>query len=288
MTAQVARPANATAPAAVLGRIPEWSALSDRGQVRENNEDFWGAVGLGARLQMLEPVGGAALPLPANGVLFILSDGMGGARAGEEASRLGVERLSHELHARAGSVDENAALRAAFLATHAALVEAGRSDPAKKGMGATLSALWLRPGGTALVGHVGDSRIYQGREGRWRQVTDDHTLGEGLVRRGGLTPEAAARFRFRSLLEQAIGGDGRELEPQIATLDWRAGDAFALCSDGLYRPLEHGFETRLRAAAREAQLADGVRLLVEAANQAGGPDNITVLLVRATEGEGAR
>jgi protein phosphatase len=254
-----------------------WAALSDCGRQRPNNEDAWGAFALDAQLA---PLALSPSAWPAQGVLYVVSDGMGGARAGEEASRFCVERLSREVHARLGSADAGAALREAILATHAALSALSQTNPDWQGMGATLTALWLKSGGAVVLGHVGDSRLYGWREGHWRQWTDDHTLGEGLVRRGGLTAEAAARFRFRSLLEQVMGGDGRALDPQIVTTNWQAGDAFALCSDGLYRTLGGGLEAQFTDAIRKTKPEAGARLLVDAANSAGGPDNITVLLAR--------
>jgi len=256
----------------------DWAALSDQGRQRGNNEDAWGAFSLDAQLT---PLASSFSAWPAKGALYVLSDGMGGARAGEEASKFCVARLAVELHARLALPDQGAAMREAFVATHAALTAMSRSNHDWQGMGATLSALWLQPAGGVVLGHIGDSRVYGLRGGRCKQWTDDHTLGEGLVRRGVMVAEAAARFRFRSLLEQVMGGDGRPIEPQIVITTWQAGDGFALCSDGLYRPLASGLDTRLNAALQQAQLSDGARLLVEAANTAGGPDNITVVLVRA-------
>ena len=280
MASQLPGPAGAPTPLAPPSAPPAWAALTDRGRVRGNNEDAWGAFALEEG-----PVPLAARPegWPRHGVLFVVSDGMGGARAGEEASRFCIERLPVELLAHLGAGGGEAALDAALRATHAALTAAGLGNPAWHGMGATLSTLWLRPPGAALLGHVGDSRIYGRHAGAWRRCTEDHTLGEGLVRRGTMTPEAAAAFRFRSLLEQVMGGDGRALAPQVAPVPWQPGDAAVLCSDGLYRALDGDLEPRLAAAVREARLEDGARGLVDAANAAGGPDNITVLLVRAAE-----
>jgi protein phosphatase len=282
VTTQLSKPADALAvhppPAAPAWPPPDWAGLSDRGCQRENNEDSWGAFALGA-----EPVPLEAAPAgwPEHGIVFVLSDGMGGARAGEEASRFCVQRLAAELHARRADADSGRAIRDAFLATHDALILLGRSNPDWKGLGATLSALWLLPDGAAVLGHVGDSRVYRLDGGRWLQWTEDHSLGEGLVRRGQMTAEAVTRFKYRSLLEQVMGGDGRTIEPQIERVPRRSAHAFALCSDGLYRPLERGLEARLTAAIQGPPLASGARTLIDAANSAGGPDNITVVLVRA-------
>ena len=281
MSTSVSKPAEVgvppSAPKAVTPHAPDWAALSDRGRQRRNNEDAWGAFALDSQLSPLTP---GRSTWPAHGVLYVVSDGMGGARAGEEASRFCVARLVVELETRLESADAGSAMREAFLATHAALVELGRGNPDWQGMGATLSALWLLPNGSLVLGHVGDSRVYSGRGGQWRQLTDDHTMGEGLVRRGTMTAEAASRFKFRGLLEQVMGGDGRAIDPQIVLAGWQAEDGFALCSDGLYRTLAEGLETQLNTALRRANPADGAQLLVDGANAAGGPDNITVVLAR--------
>lgn len=279
MTTQISKPAVAAGVVAPETRLrpPEWAALTDRGRHRENNEDSWGAFALGASAG---PLTGGLAAWPAKGMLFVLSDGMGGARAGEEASRFCVERLAGELLARVAMTDANAAMREAILATHEALTTLGRTNPDWRGMGATLSALWLLPAGDFVLGHIGDSRIYRHEAGEWIRMTEDHTLGDGLVRRGQITAEAVVRFKFRSLLEQVMGGDGRPLDPQIIRGDCRPDDAFALCSDGFYRPLERGLGARLTAAVQAPGLATGVGGLIDAANAAGGPDNITIVLVR--------
>ena len=244
--------------------------------MRRNNEDCWGVFAPGISAAPLAP---GPLALAAGGVMLVVSDGMGGAKGGEEASRFCVERLAQEIATRAGSGDAAAAMREALVATHASLMTRAQSRAGWHGMGATLSALWLQAGGAAVLGHVGDSRIYLLHRGRLRQLTEDHSLGAGMVRRGEMAEEALARFKYRSMLEQVMGGDGRALEPQVLAVEFVTGDAFALCSDGLYSPLQEKTAEVLREALATGSqaAADG---LVAAANAAGGPDNITVLLAR--------
>ena len=254
----------------------QWTAASDLGRMRRNNEDCWGVFTPGISPAALAS---GPLALAAGGVLLIVSDGMGGALGGEEASRFCVERLAQEMATCAGTRDHAAAMHAALLATHHDLLTRAQSKAGWRGMGATLSALWLQPGGAGVLGHVGDSRIYILSHGGLRQLTEDHSLGAGMVRRGEMTEEALTRFKYRSMLEQVMGGDGRLIEPQVAAVEFSAGDAFALCSDGLYGPLRGKtpalLEQALPAAAPAA--AEG---LIAAANAAGGPDNITVLLAQ--------
>lgn len=261
----------------------DWAALSDQGLRRQNNEDAWNALAMDEALRPL-PV-----PLrewPVGGALLMVSDGMGGAKAGEEASRLCIERLGAELLARRREPDGLVALRAAFVATHAALIEAAEADAAKEGMGATLSALWLRADGRFVIGHVGDSRIYSRTGGAWAQLTEDQSVGAGMVRRGELSAEEVHRLRYRSMLEQVMGGDGSPIEPQLLEGKWEPGQEFLLCSDGLYGPVAEALPDLARAAFGEDTLARGATALVDCANAAGGPDNITVVLARLVPGSG--
>lgn len=255
----------------------QWTALSDQGQRRQNNEDAWNAMSLG---DLLARMPAEAQLWPAHGFLLLVSDGMGGAKAGEEASRLCSQRLPIELYARRTEADLGAAMRDALVATHAALVEAAEDDPAKDGMGATLSALWLRPDGSRVIGHVGDSRIYWRNGGDWSQLTEDQSVGAGMVRRGELSAEEVNRLRYRSMLEQVMGGDGTPIDPQLATGKWAPGDEYLLCSDGLYGPLGEDFSRKVDRAWGQADLGRAAQALVDGANAAGGPDNITVVLAR--------
>src|SRR4051812_47872843 len=177
----------------------QWSAFSDQGKRRTNNEDSWGAFALDA---LVTPLAAVPSEWPAHGALLILSDGMGGARAGEVASRYSVDHLATELHARRTAADRKDAMAEAFAATHRGLTRFADADPARNGMGATLSAVWFGADGKFVLGHVGDSRAYLQRGATWTQLTEDHSVGAGMVRRGELTSEAVTRLRFRTLLEQ--------------------------------------------------------------------------------------
>ena len=258
------------------GQHLDWAALSDLGQRRTNNEDSWGVLRPGPRPEALTA---ARVALAGSGALLIMSDGMGGARGGEIASSFCVEHLAAEIGARVEQPDAIQAMHEALVATHEALVRRADSNEEWHGMGATLSALWLQPGGRAVLGHVGDSRIYRSRGGLLEQLSEDHNVGASMLRRGEITAEAATRMKFRSLLEQAMGADGTPIDPQVRELDLAPGDVFVLCSDGLYGPLGEELEPLLRAKLADA-LPLAATALVAAAKAAGGPDNITVVLAR--------
>lgn len=255
-----------------------WAGASDLGSKRQGNEDAWGVFDLS---QHRFAASVATVGLSGRGLLWVLSDGMGGALAGEVASRFCVERLAAAVAAHSGWNRPEKTVRRALLATHAALVKEGRKRAEWQGMGATLSVLWVLPDGRFVIGHVGDSRIYYRRGGALEQITEDHTVGAGMVRRGEITPEAAQKLKFRALLEQAMGGDGAPIAPQVVQGRWQAGDGFVLCSDGLYGPLGDRAADALSQALDESGVED-VRRLIAAANAAGGPDNITVVLLRIT------
>lgn len=258
----------------------EWAALSDQGLRRTNNEDAWGVWTPGVN----EGQPSALAHLPEQGLVFAVSDGMGGAAGGEVASRYCIDGLKREL---GPATDATAAkaLAEAFGRVHQGLLGFAATRPALQGMGATLSALWLRPFGAAALAHIGDSRIYKGMRGQpWVQLTEDHSVGAAMVRRGEMTPETVRRLRFRSMLEQVMGGDGTPIEPQVQAFRWLEATQFVLCSDGLHGPVEEELEARMDAALTGGVTA-AAHALVAAANAAGGPDNVTVVLARFVPGQ---
>ena len=260
----------------VVGRM-DWSARSDLGQRRTNNEDYWGAWSLG---ETVAPLEGESMALPGRGVLLAVSDGMGGAEGGEVASHFCITRLGQLVVEHREAAKPGEALAAVFARVHDELFAKAEEEKALRGMGATLSALWLRPDGMATICHVGDSRIYHSTGRDWRQLTDDQSVGAGMVRRGEMSEETVRRLRYRSMLEQVMGGDGSPIEPQVCHFEWGPGSRFALCSDGLYGPLGGRLEGELDAAFARDNLSAASQGLIDAANAAGGPDNITVILAR--------
>ncbi|MDQ3849214.1 MAG: Stp1/IreP family PP2C-type Ser/Thr phosphatase, partial [Actinomycetota bacterium] len=213
--------------------------------------------------------------------VFVVADGMGGAKAGEVASRLAVEVFEHGLGEGGGASPEEllaARVRDANVRIH----ELSRSDPAHAGMGTTLTAAHVGAHQVA-VAHVGDSRAYRLREGRFERLTDDHSLVEEMRRRGQLTAKEADEHPQRSIITRALGP-----EPEVAvdTHSWGGedGDVYLLCSDGLTSMVP---EERVAEIVRSApSLEEGGRALIEAANAAGGRDNITVVLFRLEEVDG--
>lgn len=261
--------------------IIEWAVCTDVGRRRTNNEDSWGAHALGGAVAVVEP---GRVAVREAGLLFTVSDGMGGARGGEVASKFCVEELPVRVGRGLKSGGPGSVLEEAIQQVHHELAARGEAQAELRGMGATLTALWFRPDGAAIIGHVGDSRAYRWRRGSWMQLTDDHSVGAGMVRRGEMTAEVARRLRFRSLLEQAMGADGGPIQPQLRTEPSEAGDTWLLCSDGLHGPLGDDLAELAERALRAGSLAPAAEQLVAAANATGGPDNITVLLARVVPG----
>jgi protein phosphatase len=239
-------------------RVADKYADSDRGQQRRGNEDAY----------FVRPP------------LFVVADGMGGAQAGEVASGIAVDVFSKGLP----DGGDGAEYRLAEL-VHAAnrqIHERSRSAAEQAGMGTTLTAAYVDVDGVAIA-HVGDSRAYRWRDGRLERLTDDHSLVEELIRQGKLSAEEAEEHPQRSIITRALGPEPDVLV-DTRTAPARDGDLFLLCSDGLTGMIgEAGVE---RVLARGGSLREMVRGLIAAANEAGGRDNITVVLFRVEEVDG--
>jgi protein phosphatase len=230
-------------------------ARSDIGQVRERNEDGY--------LEK-EP-------------LFVVADGMGGHRGGEVASKVALDSLAKS---KAAADDPNALVenvREANRAVH----EKAEKDPKLSGMGTTMTALLAGPGVVHLA-HVGDSRAYLLRDGELRKLTEDHTVVQQLVQQGRLTPEEAEVHPHRSVLTRALGVD-REVEVERKTEPVSDGDRLLLCSDGLTAMVPEEEIARILSDSSDPQKAS--EELVAAANEAGGYDNITVVVIDVVEAE---
>jgi serine/threonine protein phosphatase PrpC len=209
--------------------------------------------------------------------LFVVADGMGGAQAGEVASKAAVDTFAGGLPDGEGSPEE----RLAGLVTRAnAQIHAlAQSDEQWAGMGTTLTAAYLDDEDLA-VAHVGDSRLYLLRDGALQQLTDDHSLVGELVRRGQLTPEEAEEHPQRSIITRALGPEG-EVAVDHHTWPVRDGDLYLLCSDGLTGMVSDAAVTEILTGAENLTVA--AQRLIDAANAAGGRDNITVVLLAVEE-----
>jgi PPM family protein phosphatase len=205
--------------------------------------------------------------------LFAVADGMGGAQAGEIASRIAVETIGAD--AGAGPGDLAKIVQTANERIH----ELSRSDERRAGMGTTMTVVLV--GEEEIhVAHVGDSRAYLWRGGQLERLTRDHSLVDELVRQGKLTPEEAQEHPQRSVITRAVGPEAR-VEVDTDTWQAKAGDVFLICSDGLTTMIgEPAIEQILEGAPT---LEDAGHQLIDAANDAGGRDNITVVLFRLEE-----
>ncbi|MDP8958047.1 MAG: Stp1/IreP family PP2C-type Ser/Thr phosphatase [Actinomycetota bacterium] len=231
-----------------------WSTATHPGLVRRENED---AVYPGSS-------GKAAGP-----VLVAVADGMGGHAAGDVASRLAIE----------AAVSLSAQPEERVTAANRAVVQASLHQPELAGMGTTLTLASLEADGRLTIGHVGDSRAYLWRHGELRQLTTDHSLMAEYLAAGRIGPEEVGTHPQRSVITRALGMEP-EVDVDVLEEQLVPGDRLLLCSDGL---------TAMVAEAQMAQLLDSSRPLeeaawdlVEAANRAGGEDNISVILVEVS------
>ncbi|MGN6169666.1 MAG: Stp1/IreP family PP2C-type Ser/Thr phosphatase [Solirubrobacteraceae bacterium] len=239
-------------------RAADTIAKTDTGRQRRSNED-------------------CALARPP---VFVVADGMGGAQAGEVAAGIAVEAFAQGLTG-SGTVEQRLASRARE--ANRRIFDIASTQRERAGMGTTLTAAYLDESELVLA-HVGDSRAYLFRDGSLTRLTQDHSLVDELVRRGKLTEEEAAEHPQRSIITRALGP-----EPDVAVDTWtypvRAGDLLLLCSDGLTSMVS---EERVgEILARSQPLESAAQDLINEANQAGGRDNVTVVLVRLEEVQSA-
>ena len=211
--------------------------------------------------------------------LFVIADGMGGAQAGEVASKIAVEVFEGGLPEQ-GTPEER--LVESAQTANRRIYEISSTEHERAGMGTTLTAVYVDDSDIA-VAHVGDSRAYLYRDGELARLTQDHTLVEELVRRGKLTEEQAAEHPQRSIITRALGIDP-DVDVDTWTYPGRAGDVVLLCSDGLTSMINEQQITAI--LSDESDLDRAAERLIAAANDAGGRDNITVVLFRLEEAGG--
>ena len=235
-------------------QIAEQAFVSDTGRQRTANEDSFFA--------------GAPI--------FAVADGMGGAQAGEVASRIAAESFQE---ADRGDTAPEGYLRSIAEDANQRINDLAATDESRSGMGTTFTAA-LVEGDEISLAHVGDSRAYLFRDGELRMLTSDHSLVEELRRQGKLTPEQAEDHPQRSIITRALGPE-REVEVDTMTYKSKPGDVFLLCSDGLTTMVK---DDRIAAAlAHSSNLEEATQRLIDEANAAGGRDNITVVAFRVEE-----
>jgi PPM family protein phosphatase len=233
-------------------RLGESAGKTDPGRVRRRNEDAF----------VVDPP------------LFAVADGMGGAQAGEVASRLAAAAFREYREADELAPEER--VRAIIKEANRRIYDRARTDSEVSGMGTTVTAALLTDG-RVVIGHVGDSRAYRIRNGRLEQLTDDHSLVADLMRSGRLTAEEAEGHPQRSVITRALGTDP-DVDVDTLVIEVEAGDLFLLCSDGLSTMVSDS--EVLQTVERAATLDEAARDLVRAANTGGGEDNVTVVLFR--------
>jgi PPM family protein phosphatase len=211
--------------------------------------------------------------------VLAVADGLGGHQGGEVASAAAAEPLA-ALDGRefADPAEAAEALTATIREANAAILDRAAGDPGLWGMGTTVTAAALAGERHLQLAHVGDSRAYLLRDGSLEQLTTDHTVVAELVRRGRLTPAQAAIHPERSILTRAVGLDPRVPVDTPDPLELQDGDQVLLCSDGLTEPVDDDQIAQLLSAEPDGNAA--CQALIDAANAAGGPDNITVVLLR--------
>ena len=208
--------------------------------------------------------------------VFAVADGMGGHLAGEVASRIAIDAVRRM--AEGGEEPGIAPLQNAVRLAHEEITEHARTHPECAGMGTTLSILWH--GGRFLyIAHVGDSRVYRLREGALSQITQDHSLVEGLVRAGLITHEEARVHPRRNIITRALGTEG-DNEPDLLAADARPGDVWLLCTDGLNSMIDDALIERALLTLSPRRAADE---LIRLALHAGGRDNVTLIIIRFEE-----
>ncbi len=266
----------------------QWFGWTDRGRVRKNNEDSFLGVKFDAEGgNHLGRIGEATTGH--EDFVFAVSDGMGGANAGEFASKVTVEKIMRRLPPayRQGATGIGAGfgdvLTELFHDIHRALLFLGNSYEECAGMGATLSLCWFTPG-WMYSAHIGDSRIYYlpAKGGGLRQLTHDDTHVGWLHRNGRLNEREARSHPGRNSLQKALGAGHQFVDPQLGAVAYEPGDRFLLCSDGVVDGL---FDAQIEGYLRNPDhLEDCARQIVTAAVEASGRDNSTALVVTAGSG----
>lgn len=262
--------------------------ITDTGKVRTSNEDQFLIAELSKRMNVWQ----TSLPEPKLQVgedrahLFLVADGMGGHRAGERASRIAVAAIEQfTLNTfrwffasdSPGAQKVLAQFQAALSQADDQIVEEAAGNPELAGMGTTLTMAFQLDAQLCVV-HVGDSRVYLYRAGQLHQLTKDHTVVAELVRTGVIQQEQVASHPLRHVITNVVGGPHPGVKVEARAFEVQAGDRLLLCSDGLTEMVTNDAIAAALDATPEPEAA--AKLLLAQANDAGGRDNVTILIVR--------
>lgn len=265
--------------------VLQWNGMTHPGRFRKNNEDAFLALSFDSReVRYLGKLGSSAMTV--GDFVFAVSDGMGGANAGEFASRIAVQKIAELLPRSfklgAMGVDRGFSdiLAELFQRIHKEMTQMAAYYEECEGMGATLSLCWFAPGWLHFC-HVGDSRIYYlPAEGGIRQLTEDHSHVGSLYRAGKLNEREAKQHPQRHVLDQVLGGKTRHVTPQYGKVNIEPGDRFLLCTDGVNDGVwDRRIDELLRQPpARFVQMNPALRLITDSLEES-GRDNLTAVVV---------
>ena len=284
-----------TTPATHGALTPKAFGLTDKGLVRPTNEDQFIVAELSKAMRIRQ----TSLVEPKmhvgeeRGYLYLVADGMGGHHAGERASALAVTAIEQFMlnsfkwfftPDESGGQKVLAQFQAALSHADTQVMAEAAEHPELSGMGTTVTLAFLLGSQMCLV-HVGDSRGYLYRAGTLRMVTHDHTLVADLLRSGAIQPEQAARHQFRHVITNVVGGQQAGVKVEAHAFEVEAGDQLLLCSDGLTEMLTNEAIARVFETMPDPETI--ATALVAQANDAGGRDNVTALVVRFDEASGS-
>ena len=256
---------------------------TDVGLIREHNEDNFLVADVTSAMRSNEIAEPLQMRLGDKGILLLVCDGMGGAAAGEVASRMAVDSIFETLSGAEPQARDGFArmVRRSIEVANERIFVQSRDNQSERGMGTTCTAAALVDQ-TLVIGQIGDSRCYVARAGKLAQVTKDQSLAWQLIEAGAMTPEEAKAFEHANIILQALGVQDR-VEVVLSQVELRKGDVVVLCSDGLHGPVSD--EEILEVVQNEPNLQAAAQALIQRALDRDGPDNITVVLARF-DGEG--
>lgn len=237
-------------------------AKTDLGRIRENNED---------KYEFFQPEDEDTLAL--KGAFYAVADGMGGHSAGQIASELALKTAVKAYYSDNSPLLEES-LKSAVQQANAIIHDAARAIIERSGMGTTMTALVLR-GDEAFIAQVGDSRCYRLRDGKFEQITEDHSWVQEQVKRGGMTKEEAEYSPYKNIITRSLGNQPT-VEVDVFQEELEPGDVFLLCSDGLSGEVS---DDEMRKALTDNSPSKAAMQLVELALDHGGRDNVTVLIL---------